>query len=95
MPTNPQDEAGRGWQVKRSIAAPKEAHGRHRPCGLRPQRRTPISVDTPQRPRACPSRLIDAPHEKLFRAWTEPEVLKQWFTPSPFSLVPSRKTGVV
>jgi hypothetical protein len=33
----PQDEAGCGWQVKLSIAAPKEAHGRHRPCRLRPK----------------------------------------------------------
>src|SRR6266571_4090401 len=30
------------------------------------------------------TRLIDAPREKLFRAWTEPEVLRQWFTPAPY-----------
>jgi uncharacterized protein YndB with AHSA1/START domain len=29
------------------------------------------------------TRLIDAPREKLFRAWTEPELLKQWFAPLP------------
>src|SRR5437660_12694133 len=29
------------------------------------------------------TRLIDAPREKLFRAWTEPQLLKQWFTPAP------------
>ena len=28
-------------------------------------------------------RLIDAPPEKAYRAWTEPELLKQWFTPRP------------
>ena len=32
------------------------------------------------------SRLIDAPREKLFRAWTEPELLKQWFVPKPWTL---------
>lgn len=29
--------------------------------------------------------LIDAPREKLFRAWTEPALLKQWFAPSPWT----------
>jgi uncharacterized protein YndB with AHSA1/START domain len=29
------------------------------------------------------TRLIDAPREKLYRAWTEPELLKQWFAPAP------------
>jgi uncharacterized protein YndB with AHSA1/START domain len=31
------------------------------------------------------TRLIDAPREKLFRAWTEPELMKQWFTPRPWT----------
>jgi uncharacterized protein YndB with AHSA1/START domain len=31
------------------------------------------------------TRLIDAPREKLFRAWTEPELLKQWFAPLPYT----------
>jgi uncharacterized protein YndB with AHSA1/START domain len=29
------------------------------------------------------TRLIDAPREKLFRCWTEPSLLKQWFAPAP------------
>jgi uncharacterized protein YndB with AHSA1/START domain len=32
------------------------------------------------------TRLIDAPREKLFRAWTEPELMKQWFVPHPWTL---------
>lgn len=29
------------------------------------------------------TRLIDAPRAKLFKAWTDPELLKQWFAPAP------------
>ena len=29
------------------------------------------------------TRLIDAPREALYRCWTEPELLKQWFAPAP------------
>jgi len=31
------------------------------------------------------TRLIDAPRENLYRAWTEPELLKQWFAPLPYT----------
>ena len=31
------------------------------------------------------TRLIDAPREKLFRAWTDPDLLKQWFAPLPYT----------
>src|SRR5690606_14356362 len=32
------------------------------------------------------TRIIDAPREKLFRAWTDPELMKQWFVPRPWTL---------
>ena len=32
------------------------------------------------------TRLLDAPKEKLFRCWTEPQLLKQWFAPKPFTV---------
>jgi uncharacterized protein YndB with AHSA1/START domain len=32
------------------------------------------------------TRLIDAPRERLFRCWTEPELLKQWFAPLPYTI---------
>lgn len=31
------------------------------------------------------TRIIDAPPEKVYRCWTEPELLKQWFAPRPWS----------
>ncbi|MCU0864720.1 MAG: SRPBCC family protein [Planctomycetes bacterium] len=31
------------------------------------------------------TRLIAAPRAKLFRAWTEPALLQQWFTPRPWT----------
>ncbi len=31
------------------------------------------------------TRVINAPREKVFRAWTEPALLKQWFTPRPWT----------
>ncbi len=39
------------------------------------------------------TRLIDAPAEKLYRAWTEPALLKQWFCPKPWT-VPSAELDV-
>jgi uncharacterized protein YndB with AHSA1/START domain len=32
------------------------------------------------------TRLIDAPPAALFRAWTDPAVIRQWFTPPPFTV---------
>ena len=32
------------------------------------------------------TRLIDAPRDKLFRCWTEPELLRQWFVPAPWTI---------
>jgi uncharacterized protein YndB with AHSA1/START domain len=31
------------------------------------------------------TRILDVPREKLFRAWTEPELLKPWFAPKPWT----------
>ncbi len=33
------------------------------------------------------TRLIDAPHDKLFRCWTEPALIVQWFTPPPWKTI--------
>jgi uncharacterized protein YndB with AHSA1/START domain len=31
------------------------------------------------------TRLIDAPREKLYRAWTDATLVKQWFAPLPYT----------
>jgi uncharacterized protein YndB with AHSA1/START domain len=30
-------------------------------------------------------RIIEAPREKVFKAWTDPEMMKQWFVPRPWT----------
>ncbi len=32
-------------------------------------------------------RVVDVPKELVWRAWTEPSLLKQWFTPAPWQTV--------
>src|SRR5580704_17576393 len=39
------------------------------------------------------TRLIDAPRDKLFKAWTDPTLLKQWFAPLPYT-TPVAETDV-
>ncbi len=39
------------------------------------------------------TRIFDAPSEKVFRAWTEPELIKQWFAPLPWT-TPYAETDV-
>lgn len=31
------------------------------------------------------TRIFDVPREKVYRAWTDPELLKQWFAPLPYT----------
>ena len=33
------------------------------------------------------TRLINAPRDKLFRCWTEPALIVQWFTPPPWKTI--------
>lgn len=33
------------------------------------------------------SRVLNAPRDKVFRAWTDPEVMMQWFAPHPWTTV--------
>jgi uncharacterized protein YndB with AHSA1/START domain len=59
--------------------------GRHEHGGENNMSQTnPIAADAAHE--LVLTRLILAPKEKLFRAWTEPELLKQWFVPKPWSV---------
>src|SRR5271165_4739929 len=52
----------------------------------RPNRRHAMDTTTPDQGRELVlTRLIDAPREKIFRAWTDPALLKQWFAPLPYT----------
>ena len=31
------------------------------------------------------TRIINAPRERVYKAWTDPEMLKQWFAPKPWT----------
>ncbi|MDB6061966.1 MAG: hypothetical protein JWM78_2069 [Verrucomicrobiaceae bacterium] len=46
---------------------------------------TPAQTDSASERDLVLERIIDAPREKLFRAWTDPELIKQWFTPRPWT----------
>lgn len=35
-------------------------------------------------------RILDAPRKNLWRCWTEPELLKQWFCPKPWYVSEAR-----
>jgi len=47
---------------------------------------TKTSAITPHENDLVLTRLIDAPREKLFRAWTEPKLVAQWFAPKPWTI---------
>ena len=36
------------------------------------------------------TRIIDAPPEKVYRSWTDPALIVQWFTPPPFVTVSAK-----
>ena len=33
------------------------------------------------------TKILDAPRDKVWRCWTDPELVVQWFTPKPWSTV--------
>jgi uncharacterized protein YndB with AHSA1/START domain len=55
--------------------------------GNRPKRETVMTAEAaPTSDRELVlTRLIDAPRAKVYRAWTDPELLKQWFAPKPYT----------
>lgn len=48
---------------------------------------TTILEATPSDPRELViARVIDAPRDKVWRCWTEPELIRQWFVPKPWTI---------
>ena len=47
--------------------------------------RANINADFPAKRQLVLERIFDAPCEKVYRAWTEPKLLKQWFAPLPWT----------
>jgi len=45
---------------------------------------------TPNERELIITRDVPVPAAKLYRAWTEPELLKQWFTPKPWTTVAAK-----
>jgi uncharacterized protein YndB with AHSA1/START domain len=51
---------------------------------------TSASVSSPTDRDLVINRLISAPPSKVYRAWTEPELLKKWFAPLPYTTPAAR-----
>jgi uncharacterized protein YndB with AHSA1/START domain len=47
--------------------------------------RATINSEFPAERELVLERVFDAPRDKVFRAWTEPKLLKQWFAPKPWT----------
>ena len=47
--------------------------------------RANINADFPAKRELVLERIFDAPREKVYRAWTESKLLKQWFAPKPWT----------
>jgi uncharacterized protein YndB with AHSA1/START domain len=43
------------------------------------------ATSTPPNRELVLNRIINAPREMVFKAWTDPELLKQWFAPRPWT----------
>ena len=48
---------------------------------------TPMPPSPADRRELLLTRLIDAPPASVFRCWTEPELIVQWFTPPPWKTI--------
>jgi uncharacterized protein YndB with AHSA1/START domain len=48
---------------------------------------TPLPPSPADKRELLLTRLIDAPPASVFRCWTEPELIVQWFTPPPWKTI--------
>src|SRR6478736_2350175 len=45
------------------------------------------TVDTALNRELVLTRVLNAPREKVYRCWTEPNLITQWFTPPPYQTI--------
>lgn len=46
----------------------------------------PVQNSFPNERELVLERIFDAPRDKVYRAWTEPKLVKQWFAPLPWTI---------
>lgn len=47
---------------------------------------TPIDIEANDERELVLARILDAPRGSVYRCWTDPEILPQWFCPAPWSV---------
>lgn len=47
---------------------------------------TPIDIEAADERELALARVLDAPRESVYRCWTDPELLPQWFCPAPWGV---------
>src|ERR1700730_77671 len=69
-----------------AIPDPGDRSGRHKTTSKEKNSMTTTAKAAPTSDRDLVlTRIINAPREKVFKAWTDPELLKQWFAPLPYT----------
>src|SRR5690606_3788808 len=83
----PDDRAGVAGPAARTLGAPSRPVGRLSRPDEGDERMIPPDLPINPELDLVLERVVDVPPELVWRAWTEPEHLKKWFTPAPWKTV--------